>query len=278
MSRPDRIIDCHAHVIDPARFRFAEGPGYRPRPDEVGTADDFEAVLGRNHAWGAVLVQPSGYGFDNAAMLDAIARRPTRLKGIAMLDPDAGDAVFEDLSRRGVVGVRFNLGSYDGQALERPGIGPFLARLKAFGWFAEVFANDAQWVQAAPLLRSAGVKVLVDHFGVSDVGAGPRQPGFQAMLALGREGLSAIKLSAPFRISGRPGTYEDLAPYAEAILDAFGLDACVWGSDWPFLGTTERPSYADQLAALGRWLPDEEDRDRVLWRNPARLFGFGEAK
>ncbi len=277
MSNPVRIIDCHAHIIDPARFPFAAGPGYRPRADEVCTAEDFDAVLGRNGVHGAVLVQPSGYGFDNAAMLDAIAGRPASLKGLAMLDLDAGDATLEALSQRGVVGVRFNLGTYDPHALDRPGIRPFLARLKAFGWFAEVFADDTQWVRAAPLLRSAQVKVLIDHFGVGDVRAGVRQPGFAAVLSLGREGLSSIKLSAPFRISARPGTYEDLAPFAEAVIDAFGPDRCVWGSDWPFLGTSATLSYADQLAALGRWLPDADDRDRVLWRNPARLFGFGGA-
>ncbi len=277
MSSPARVIDCHAHVIDPARFPLAAGPGYRPRADEVGTAEDFDAVLRRNGVEGAVLVQPSGYGFDNAAMLDAMDRQPKRLKGLAMLDPGTDDATFEALSRRGVVGVRFNLGTYDPDALSRPGIKPFLARLKAFGWFAEVFADDTQWVRAAPLLRSAEVKVLVDHFGVSDVQAGVRQLGFAAVLSLGREGLAAIKLSAPFRISARPGSYEDLAPYAEAVIDAFGPDGCVWGSDWPFLGTSGTLSYADQLAALARWLPDADDRDRVLWRNPARLFGFGGA-
>ena len=30
--KPADIIDCHAHVIDPARFAYADGPGYRPLP------------------------------------------------------------------------------------------------------------------------------------------------------------------------------------------------------------------------------------------------------
>ena len=28
--------DCHAHIIAPERFPFADGPGYMPRADEVG--------------------------------------------------------------------------------------------------------------------------------------------------------------------------------------------------------------------------------------------------
>jgi hypothetical protein len=32
--------------------------------------------------------------------------------------------------------------------------------------------------------------------------------------------------------------------------------------------------YGSLLTALERFIPDPETRDRVLWRNPARLFGF----
>ena len=79
----------------------------------------------------------------------------------------------------------------------------FLARLKELGWYAQVFADDAQWPEVAPVLRDSGVKVLVDHFGVRNVAAGAGAAGFQAVLRLGRAGRAAVKLSAPFR-AGRP--------------------------------------------------------------------------
>jgi predicted TIM-barrel fold metal-dependent hydrolase len=59
-------------------------------------------------------------------------------------------------------------------------------------------------------------------------------------------------------------------------LEAFGLDRCVWGSDWPFLGSNQGVSYERMLACLERFLPRAEDRRRVLWQAPARLFGFVE--
>ena len=45
---------------------------------------------------------------------------------------------------------------------------------------------------------------------------------------------------------------------------AFGLDNCLWGSDWPFVAVAERPDYGDVLAPLLRWFPDAGDRARVL--------------
>ena len=45
--------------------------------------------------------------------------------------------------------------------------------------------RDDQWRELAPLLERSGVKVLIDHFGVSDLAVGIDSPGFQAVLALG---------------------------------------------------------------------------------------------
>jgi predicted TIM-barrel fold metal-dependent hydrolase len=271
---PRRAIDCHAHIIDTARFPLALGPGYKPRPHENGPRETYCGVLDGHDVRHALLVQPSGYGTDNAAMLDAIAAYPGRFKGIAVLDPAMPERALEDLARRGVVGVRFNLPTYERDALTRPEAPSFLARLRALGWYAQVFADDAQWAEVAPILRESGVKVLIDHFGVRDLAEGVDQPGFQAVLQLGRAGNAAIKLSAPFRISRSPA-YDDVKPFVRAAIDAFGIENCVWGSDWPFINMDAPMTYAAALKSVETWLDDAADLDRVLWQNPVRLFGFG---
>jgi predicted TIM-barrel fold metal-dependent hydrolase len=69
--------------------------------------------------------------------------------------------------------------------------------------------------------------------------------------------------------------FDNLDPYVEELLKAFGVEGCIWGSDWPFINVPRRPNYPDFLAPLTRWLPDPGDRTRVLSHNPRRLFGFG---
>jgi predicted TIM-barrel fold metal-dependent hydrolase len=54
------------------------------------------------------------------------------------------------------------------------------------------------------------------------------------------------------------------------------VDRCVWGSDWPFLDVPQRVNYDNLLNSLARWLPDPGNRERVLWHNPVRLFGFAD--
>jgi predicted TIM-barrel fold metal-dependent hydrolase len=268
-----RFADCHAHIVNPERFPFQPGPGYMPRPDEIGTADMFAAVLDSAGGGCALLVQPSSYGTDNSALLDAIAGAPGRYRGIAVVALDISDRELEKLAAGGIVGVRFNLVSYERDALDGPEAANLLERIKSLGWFAQVFAHDEQWPELAETLNKAGVKVLVDHFGVRDLAGGVAQAGFQAVLALGGQGRAAVKLSAPFRVS-RPAD-DDLIPFAEALIANFGIGNCIWGSDWPFLNVTSPPSYEDALAALARFVPREGDRRLILWENPARLFGFG---
>jgi predicted TIM-barrel fold metal-dependent hydrolase len=49
---------------------------------------------------------------------------------------------------------------------------------------------------------------------------------------------------------------------------------CVWGSDWLFVRMDERMDYGPVQSCLSRWLLDDADRQKVLWENPKRLFGF----
>ena len=271
----DGSIDCHAHIIEPQRFPFVDGVGYRPQPHEIGTREAFAATLDAHGVTHALLVQPSCYGTDNAAMLDAMARSGGRFKGIAVVAHDIGERQLSALADRGVVGLRFNLVNYDRHAVAKAAAARLLDRLRELAWFAQIFANDEQWPELAALLRRSKVKVLIDHFGVRNIGAGVESPGFRSVLELGRTGLAAVKLSAPFRLVSRAGAYGEVDGFAAALLRAFGVDGCVWGSDWPFLGVRDALDYGNLLAVAARWLPDPADRLRVLRHNPIRLFGFG---
>lgn len=269
-----RRVDCHAHVIAPSQFPYADGPGYKPRPDETGDFDAFRRALASHGLSHALLVQPSCYGYDNACMLDAMARSHGRFKGIAVVAPQASDREMRSLKERGVVGVRLNLMRSDPEALSRPDASRFLARVKGLGWFLQIYATGQLWCGIGRILRRSSARLMIDHLGEPDPSRGVDQPGFQAVLELGREADAVVKLSAPFRASAQPFPHADVDPFVAAAVGAFGLDRCVWGSDWPFLNTSQPVEYGNLLNCLARWLPAPDDRDRVLWRNPARLFGF----
>ena len=156
-----------------------------------------------------------------------------------------------------MVGVRFNLPSFRPDALRGREAERFLGQMKELGWLAQVFADDSQWAEVAPILRRSGLRVLVDHFGLLNPKAGLEQPGFKAVLSLGRDGIGVVKFSAPFRVSNRP-EFADLDPAVAALTSAFTIERCLWGSDWPFINFPQGYRYDTALRAVQRWLPELE--------------------
>jgi len=265
-----QAVDSHAHVFAPGH-PFAPDIPYVPHPSQQGTARQFRAVLDAHGFTHGLLVAAQPYLYDNRVLLDAIAGSGGRFKGVALARP--GDDV-QLLADAGVIGVRFNLSTFGMREWTEPGAERLLGQLAEMGWFLQIHCERDELAEALPIIRRSRVTVMVDHFGRPDPAAGIRQPGFAALLELGRSGPHVVKLSGPFRSSREGYPYHDVDPFIAAALEAFTLDRCVWGSDWPFVRTEERIDYGPPLACLDRWLPDAADRRRVLWETPARLFGF----
>src|SRR6476659_10515206 len=81
---PAGACDTHAHVFGPAaRFPYAADRSYTP-PD--APLEKYLAMLDTLGFARGVLVQGSAHGHDNSAMLDALARQPDRLRGVAVAD------------------------------------------------------------------------------------------------------------------------------------------------------------------------------------------------
>ena len=58
-----------------------------------------------------VIVQPSVYGTNNAALLDALDQFQGKAKGVVEVENDITTNELQDLAKRGVVGARLNLAS-----------------------------------------------------------------------------------------------------------------------------------------------------------------------
>ena len=267
-------VDAHAHVFCGLDYPLSPQRLYTPHPVEAGTAVQFSAVLDAHGFSHALLVGAGPYRPDNSCMLSAIAVSKGRFKGIALVKPNITAAEMEYLVERGVVGIRINLMGYGQTQLQGPEAGRLLALLKDMNLFLQIHCQKDDLAEAMPVLRKAGVKVMIDHFGRPDLTLGITQPGFAALLEMGRSGNTIVKLSGPFRSSLAGYPYTDVDEYVAATIDAFTLDQCVWGSDWPFVDMHERVDYGPPATCIARWLPDPADREKVLWTTPARLFGF----
>jgi len=268
-------IDCHIHAIDPVRFPYAADTPYRPSGQEIAPAAHLVRVLDVFDVRHALIVATnSGYGTDSRVLLDTLALGGGRFKGVAVVENDVGIAELARLQAAGVVGVAFNVPFHGIDYYLNAA--PLLGKLGELGLFLQIQVEQDQLLALLPLIERSNVRLVIDHCGRPDVGQGIKGPAFQALLALGRARDAHVKLSGIYKFARQPHPCEDAFPFIAALVEAFSLDRCVWGSDWPFLRASERLDYGPLLAVLPLLFPDPDDQHRLLWQTPARLLGFAD--
>ncbi len=266
-------IDGHCHLLDPERHPYVPDAAYRPAGQELGTLAQYRQVMDAYGIRHALLVGPnSGYGLDNRCLLDAVEQGGGLFKGIAVAPPDLAPAALAELQARGIVGLAFNAALLGTAHYLQAGA--LLRELARRDLLLSLQVEGDQLVELQPMLERSGVRVLVDHCGRPAAGRGLDQPGFRALLALARSGRVAVKLSGFQKFSTQPPPHEDTAPYVKALLQAYGLQACLWASDWPFLRAPQRIDVGPLLRGVERLLPDPADRRRLFWETPRRWLGF----
>ncbi len=266
-------IDCHTHVFDPARFPYDPAIAYKPSGQEIGTAAQLRQVMKTYGVSHSLLVQPnSGYGSDNRCMLDAIAQDKDRLKGIAIIDFNASLDDLRALKEQGIVGAAFNP-TFHGNEYYKVAE-PLIRKLAALDMFMQIQSEHDQLLMYVPWIETIPVKVLIDHLGRPTPSAGLGQPGFAALLKLAKSGRVSVKLSGYSKYSHGRYPFEDCWPFVRAVADAFGLENCLWASDWPYLRAPERQDYGPLVDLAHQLFPNDYDRQVLFQTTPRRLFGF----
>jgi len=274
---PPNACDTHAHVFGPAsRFPYADDRSYTPPDAPLAKYLGMLATLGLARG---VLVQGSAHGRDNAAMLDALARHPGGLRGVAVADADTPAAELRRWAALGVRGLRFNHFFRGGALHYRGGVPLSAARALAplmaeLGWHLQLWIDVKDLPDTIPTLTSLGLPVVIDHMGRTDARAGTSSPGFQSLLRLVGDGGCWVKLSGAHRLSMRAPDYADVRPFHDALLRA-NPERLMWGTDWPHPRIEgDMPDAGRLLDLFQQWTPDQETRRRILAANPAHLYGF----
>ena len=274
---PRGACDTHAHVFGPAaRFPYATERIYTP-PDS--TWADYRALLQILGVERAVLVQPSVYGTDNAAVLAALAATGPGLRAVAVVDDDISAAELERLHGAGVRGLRFNVVDRREarNVVPADALRAFAQRIAPLGWHIELLIKLDQAEAFATTLADFPVPIVIGHMGYPRHGvrAFMESRAFEDVLRLLDGGRCWIKLTGPYRISAHALPYDDVDALAQKLTRA-APQRMLWGTDWPHVMLKGRmPNDGDLCDLIERWVPDAARRTRILVDNPAELYGFG---
>lgn len=276
---PPGACDAHAHVFGPYdQHPLADDRSYTPREYPAG---DFIRHLDQLNLDRGVLVTGSACGTDNGSVLQALSEYPDRLRGVIVPSLDVTESQLDRWTEAGVRGVRANLYKLDGQAVYRNGAGldvleKLAPRLAARGWHAQIWIHAPDLPETMPALKRLNLPLVIDHMGRMDTDRGVSNPGFQFLCRQLSEGTVWTKISGADRITRVGPPFDDVDPFVQAILAA-NNEQVVWGTDWPHINYFDPERMPDDgilAGLLTRWLPNENERNRVLVHNPARLYDF----
>lgn len=268
---PANACDCHIHVYDLLRYPMASAT---PSGPPQTTWSDYRAVQSALGLTRALIVQPTGYGFDNRCTLDALAQAGDSARAIVVISQETSDAELAALDAAGVRGVRFMMVTGGGGALAWDMLQPMAARIARFGWTINLQLDGRDLAQYETMLRALPCNLVIDHNGKFLKPVGVDHPGFQSLLRLLDGGRCWVKLSAPYETSetGAP-LYEDVSLLAQTFARDYP-ERCLWASNWPHPGRNPPPDSRALLELLQHWAPSVETRRKILVDNPAHLYQF----
>ena len=209
-------------------------------PPEV-TGDDMVAAMDAVGVDGALLVSPhSMYRYDASYALEVYARHPGRFGLIKPVDPSDSavtDVIAQWAATKGTVGVRIML-NRDGVPTDPadPGLNSVLAAGARHSLPVNLMATGRLEQAAALAARNPDTSVVIDHLGLQQPHAPPAPPRpfveLPKLLALARHKNITVKITGACTLSHERFPYRDIWDPLWQIFDAFGLDRCMWGTDW----------------------------------------------
>lgn len=231
------VIDSQVHVYEadtPERpwVQKITGPKHVTGDEQVAAMD----ALGID---GSIIVSTyMTYRFDSSYAEEVYAHHPGRFALVKPVDP-ADPAVIEDMeqwaAKPGAVGVRMMLAFSDITDPADPGLNRVLAKAARQGMPVNIFATRCLDEAHSLIARNPDTLIVIDHVGLPQTYLRADEDvwlDLPKVLRIAELPNARIKLTGAGTMSQQPYPFEDLWERLLRIIDAFGTERCMWGTDW----------------------------------------------
>ncbi|SEP65325.1 L-fuconolactonase [Streptomyces sp. yr375] len=273
------VVDAHHHLWDlSVRDQDWIGRGSPLRRDF--TAGDLLPEARAAGVDRTVLVQTVTVAEETPEFL-ALAAEHELIAGVVgwtdLTRPDVADelARLRELpGGRYLKGVRHQVQSEpDPEWLLRADVRRGLAAVAAAGLVYDLVVVPHQLPACAKAAASLPeLTFVLDHLGKPPIASGALEPWASDVRELAALPNTVCKLSGMVtEADPASGTVDDLRPYADTVLEAFGPARLMFGSDWPVC--TLAASYGEVLD-MARQLTDPGDHAQLFEATAVRVYGL----
>lgn len=208
-------------------------------PPEV-TGDSMVAAMDAVGVDGAVLVSPfTMYRYDASYVLSVRAAHPGRfalVKPVDPTDPAVAETIGAWAAVPGTVGIRLMLLPTVTEDPADPGLNRVLAAAARFSLPVNLLCTGRLGQAEQLVARNPDTMVVIDHLGLRQPVAPPAPSDawrdLPNLLALAPHPNVVVKISGACTLSHQPFPYKDIWDPLFRVFDTFGLNRCMWGTDW----------------------------------------------
>lgn len=282
-------VDAHSHLWSPDRTHYPLQPGAKEEnvvPKGFTVGEFFSVARPEGVTRVVVIGHTVHFGYDATYMVDLLKSRPGEVAVQAYLDhtdPNA-PARMAELKAQGVKAFRLRL--LDPWQAYFPDSHPIM-KIYEFAAMQRLVIcplTNPDWLPQIGRLSEMfpATMVVIDHFariGVDGFGAVPPVPGtlkpedVANLVKLARHPWMHVKISAYYALGRRLPPYDDMIPFIKQLIQAYGPERLMWGSDCPYQLQgihTYRASIAlirDRLDGVS-----VADREWLLRKSAERVF------
>jgi L-fuconolactonase len=278
------IVDSHVHLYDVDRLRYGWLDGV-PKLKRTSLLADFDHARGPVEVdkivFAEVAVDP-GLHLAEAAFIQGLADKDTRLCGMVAHAPlEKGKAVEADLialkTNRILRGIRRLIETErDPSFCLEPSFIEAVKLLPRHGLTFDICVKHWALVYGLALARRCPeVTFILDHIGKPGIRHGLREPWWGQIREMAALPNVVCKVSGVITEADHAHWRKDeVKPYISHVIEAFGFDRVMYGSDWTVSQLTH--PYPAFVEILDEVLAGTSEADqRKLYRDTAiRIYGL----
>jgi L-fuconolactonase len=237
------IIDSqvHAYEANTAARPWHTVPNW---PAHV-TGDEMVAAMDKVGVDGAIFISAfSLYRYDGSYAVEVQRAHPGRFAIIKPVNPDdpaVADVIADWKKTPGAVAIRIMMPKGSGIDPAHPGLDRIMREAVRHDLPVNLLCWGNLATARALIDRHADTRFIIDHLGIEQPFSPPAPASLHAwqpwaelpqVLDLARRPNAVIKVSGACTLSREPYPFNDIWEPLERVFDAWGLERCLWGTDW----------------------------------------------
>ena len=273
------IIDSqvHAYAANTPERPWNTTPNW---PDSVN-GEEMVAAMDSVGVDGAIFVNAfSMYQYDSSFAEEVQRAHPGKfglVKPVDPSDPAVVDVIADWKKTPGTVGLRVRLTHGLERAADDPGLDVILHEAVRHNFPINLLSWGKLDVGAALIDRHPNVQFVLDHLGLLQPHDPPAPPepwaDLPKVLDLAKRPNAVIKVSGACTLSREPFPFPDIWDPLARVFDAWGMDRCLWGTDWTRAHAVVNYEQAVEPFRLTDRLSDS-DRAMLMGGACAKIYGW----